>query len=775
MEKARKLRELLASRVVFLDGATGTELIRRGLPPGASPELWASEHTDVLEQLYKDYADSGSDIVLTNTFGANRVKLRERGLVRRINERMVKTALDAIGERVIVAASVGPTGLLMYPQGPLVMSEAYDVFREHAEALLTAGIEVFFLQTFSDPRELKAAFLAVKDIAPDSFVSMQMTFGQDGLTLSGTTPSALALLAEHLGPDAVGMNCSLGPEGLLPVFQELARFSTRYLVAEPNAGLPVNDAYGLGPSEFASWAEDFVWTGANIIGGCCGTGPDHVREYVQLIGRRPPEKREPISLVALSSLDRVVPIGGRVLAVGESINPTGKPRMREALKNGDFDLVLSLARAQDKADILDVNLGLEKLLPDGFVHELFSRLTDGPPLSCDLSSPELLEQAFSEMGGIGLLNSLTATYDDISAKIGILKRHGGFAVLLPIDEDGLGETPEDRLMKIRRGLEILEEHGFPAERVIADPVVKPVATGASPRVTVETLIGLKSMGLITIAGVSNISHGLPGRSGINSAMLCALVEAGLDLAIIDVNDPATMGVLTGAQVLLGRIEPAESPATELGAVPQEPAVELTRAIFLGDRHTALTETKNLKPEEIIDKCLSPALERVGESYEQKRLFLPQLVRAAETAQAVMETIKPHLARGGKVGHRGTIVIATVRGDVHDIGKNLVALFLRNAGFNVIDLGRDVPAEKIVQEAERNRAEIIALSALMSTTAPRMEEVIKLAREKGLAVRVMVGGAVVTRDFAEKIGADAYGPDAYSAVKLGEGLLNRLRK
>lgn len=779
MEKARELRELLARRVVFLDGATGTELMRRGLPPGASPELWASEHPEVVAQICVDYADSGSDIVLTNTFGANRIKLGSADLVEKINGEMARIALGAVGHRVVVGASLGPTGLLMYPQGPLRMADAYSVFREQAEALVGSGIEVFFLQTFSDPRELKSAFLAVRDVAPDSFVSLQMTFDSSGLTLSGTGPAALALLAEHLGPDAVGVNCSLGPEGIFPLFQEIARFSTRFLVVEPNAGLPVKGIYGLSPPEFASWAEDFAWAGANIIGGCCGTGPEHIRQCVRLVGQRPPEKREPEPLLALSSLDRVVPIGKRTLAVGESINPTGRPDLKKALKEGNVDQVLSLARAQEKSDIIDVNLGLERILPQGFVSELFSRLTDGPPLSCDLSSHELIQQAFYELGGIGLLNSLTATEKDISSKIGILKRHGGFAVLLPLDEKGLGETPEERVRKIKRGLDILMEHGFPVNRVIADPVVKPIATGASPIITLETLRELKSMGLLTIAGVSNVSYGLPGRPGLNASMLSALVESGIDLAIIDVMNPTTMEVLMGAQVLFGRIEPAESNAPEPEPTPSDPAAELTQAIFLGDRRDALEKAENLleagtPPEEIIDRCLGPALERVGQSYEQKKIFLPHLVRAAEAAQAVTDALRPYLAQGERTRYRATVVIATVRGDVHDIGKNLVALFLRNAGFNVIDLGKDVPAERIIQEAERSGAEIIALSALMSTTAPRMEEVIKMVKEKGLAVGVMVGGAVVTKDFAEEIGADGYGPDAYSAVKLAEKLAKKHR-
>jgi 5-methyltetrahydrofolate--homocysteine methyltransferase len=780
MEKARALRELLSRRIVFLDGATGTELMKRGLPPGVSPELWACEHPGVIAQLHREYAESGSDIVLTNTFGANRVKLRYPDLVEKVNGLMAITALEAVDDRVFVAGSIGPTGLLMYPQGSLRVSEAYSVFREQAEALVGAGIEIFFLETFSDPRELKAAFLAVRDVAPEAFVSIQMTFGESGLTLSGTGPAALALLAEHLGPDAVGMNCSLGPEGLFPIFQELARFSKRFLVVEPNAGLPAEGAYTLDPERFASWAEDFAWAGANIIGGCCGTGPEHVREFVRLVGRRPPQPRETEPFLGFSSLDRVVPVGKRALAVGESINPTGKPRLKRAIAEMDTDYIVSVAKAQERADLLDVNLGLERLLPEGIVPELFSRLTDGPPLSCDLSSPELIQQAFAEMGGIGLLNSLTAKEDDIASKVGILKKHGGFAVLLPIDEDGLGETSEERVAKIKRGMDILREHGFPPERVIADPVVKPLATG-EPSVTIETLRKLKSLGLLTVAGVSNISHGLPARAGLTASFLSALLEAGLDLAIIDVTNPTVMEVFRGAQVLAGRIEPAEILAPEPEPPePGNPEEELRRAIFVGDKHLALKVAESLlesgaSPDDIIKRCLGPAMDRVGESYERKRIFLPHLVRAAEAAQALTEALRPRLGERPAEPNKGTVVIATVRGDVHDIGKNLVALFLRNSGFRVIDLGKDVPSDRIVEEAERVEADIIALSALMSTTAPRMEEVIRLVREKGLSAKVIVGGAVVNQEFAKRIGADGYGPDAYSAVRLAEGLLGRSDK
>ncbi|MEO0181634.1 MAG: homocysteine S-methyltransferase family protein [candidate division WOR-3 bacterium] len=773
MEKANRLRDLLAQRVVFLDGATGTELMKRGLPPGVSPELWASEHPDAMRAIHRAYLEAGADVILTNTFGANRAKLGGHELVQKINGLMVQLALSETGDKAIVAASIGPTGLLIYPEGPLRFSEAYEIYREQAEALFKAGIDVFFLETFMDIRELRAAAIAVRDVCPHGFISVQMTFDQGGLSLTGTSPAALALLAEQLAVDAVGVNCSLGPEGVLPIVQEIARYTGKFIVAEPNAGLPVNGRYPMGPEEFSGWAEDLAWAGANIIGGCCGTTPEHIREFVRLIGHRPPQKREISCICALTSLDRVAVLGKGTLAVGESLNPTGRPSLQKAIREGDADPVISLARAQERADAIDVNLGLERMIPEGFVREVFSRLSSGPPVLVDLSEPDLIREAFENLAGISVLNSLTATERDISEKIGIPLRYGGFAVLLPIDEEGLGETTPERIAKIRRGIRILEEHNFPVWRVIADPAVRPVGTGSDPTITLKTLEELKRIGLLTIAGVSNISHGLPARQGVNSAMLSALVQRGLDLAIIDVCSPVVMETLAGARVLFQGWETAETFHEHL-KVSGDPADELFSGILAGDKRLVRERAQELlkmgvDAKDIIKRCLSPAMERIGQLYEQKKAFLPHLVRSAEAAEALMAELESHI-RASETETRGTVVIATVRGDVHDIGKNLVALFLRNSGFRVIDLGRDVPAERIVQSAIDEKADIIALSALMSTTAPRMEEVIKLVKDRVIPVKVMVGGAVVTEDFARAIGADGYGKDAYEAVRVAQSLV-----
>ncbi|MBD3277376.1 MAG: hypothetical protein GF388_03665, partial [Candidatus Aegiribacteria sp.] len=515
MAQAQELKELLEQRIVFLDGAIGTELMKRGMPSGISTEEWAHRNPGILESVHSDYVSAGADLILTCTFGGTEPKLGSGERVAELNASLAKTALRASGGGVLVGASMGPTGELLHPSGPTTWSDAYDFFRAQAKILRDCGIDIFFLETFSDPRELKAAVLAVRDSCPEAFISAQMTFSSSGLTLSGTQPMALAVLVDQIPADAVGVNCGTGPEELLPVVQEICRFSNKPVAAEPNAGLPVDGEWSMTSKKFAEWQEDIAWSGVSLLGGCCGSGPEHVREYVSLVGRRPAEKRDIQQISLLTSVDRTAILGGGFLLAGESINPTGKKRLKESIESGDVLSLVSLARAQGRADLIDVNLGLEKLLPSGFVSEVFSRLSIGPPLSVDLSRPDNIRDAFRETGGIALLNSLTASEDFIAQRVSTLLRHGGYAVLLPIDEEGVGETPNERMKKLQRGLDILGQHGFPSERVIADPLVKPLGTGGDTGVIIETLRLFKKRGLLTIAGISNVSHGLPKRSGLN--------------------------------------------------------------------------------------------------------------------------------------------------------------------------------------------------------------------------------------------------------------------
>ena len=777
MTQARKLLDLLQKRLVFLDGGTGTELLRRGMPSGVPTAEWAASNTEILRAVHSDFAEAGADVVLTCTFGAAIVNLKTTDSVKDINHRLADTAINAVGDKAIVAASIGPTGRLIHPSGTMTWKEAYHLFCVQARALADAGIEVFFLETFSDPRELKAAVLAIRDNAPDSFISAQMTFDSGSLSLSGTSPTALTVLANQLPVDAVGANCGTGPAELLPIIQEMVRFSSKWVTVEPNAGLPVDGVYEITPERFAMWLEQFARGGAAIIGGCCGTSPAYVREYVSLLkGRSVVESHiEPLQL--LSSVDRIVTIGDRMLTVGESINPTGKKNLQNSLSKGDFFSVISLARAQGRADIIDVNLGLEKLLPEGFVHEIFSRLSIGLPLSVDLSDPGNIETAFSEMGGIGILNSLIATKQYIGARVNTLLRHGGYTVLLPIDEDGPGKTAEERLNKLEKGIAILGSHGFPESRIIADPMVKPIGTGADSSLILDTLRLFRRRGLLTIAGISNISYGLPDRSSLNAALLASLGSSGLDMAIVDVLDRKVLEMHRNTQILLGNIEPVERRLPELdpqGISPDFMGI-LIKNIIIGDRRGTEETGRELlesgrTAREILEEGLSPAMEKVGDLYNRKKLFLPHLIASAGASNVLTKLLRPYLEKDKVPQCKGKVVLASVRGDIHDIGKNLVGLFLRNAGFEVLDLGKDVHADEIVSKAVETSADIIALSALMSTTAPEMEKVISLVKSRGVSIRVMVGGAVLTEDYADSIGADGYASNAYGAVQTASSLM-----
>lgn len=777
MDQAGKLRELLQNRVAFLDGAMGTMLMNRGMPAGVSVERWAAAHPDILMSIHQSFLEAGSDIILACTFGGSRFNLGDD--CAGINTLLAETALKAAAGNRIAAASIGPSGKLIYPVGDASWTEVYNSFSVQAEALTAAGIDVFFLETFTDPRQLKAAVLACRDACPDGFISAHLTFTDHGRTGSGTSPTALAVLCEQLAVDAVGANCSTGPEGLLPVINQLCRSSSRHVTVEPNAGLPDSRGrYLMSPEQFAGATEEMAWAGASILGGCCGTTPEHIKALRTAVGVRTPEKRIVEPVAAFSSVDTLVPIGGAMLKVGESVNPTGRKGLKRAIRNGDHQFVISRARAQEDADLLDINMGLERLVPAGMVHRVAAGLCTGAPLSIDLSSPENVETAFQELGGIGLLNSMLSTRQSIEERAPVLLRHGGYAVLLPIDENGLPDSPADRLKILNRGLAILKESGFPSHRVFADPIVKAVATGADPRITVDTLKLFKKSGLRSIAGVSNISHGLPHRAGLNAAFLSILAAEGLDAGIVNVNDPLTAPLTAGAGVLSGRIDPRDIPIPPAEDMDEEENgfTSLRKALVTGDCSASEKTGSALLQEgtgarEIITECLAPAMDRLGNLYSARKIFLPHLIAGAEAARALMDVLEPALTTEGEAS-RGTIVLATVRGDIHDIGKNLVSLFLSNAGFNVIDLGKDIPSEKIVEAAEKHSADAVALSALMSTTASRMEEVISLLREKGLNIPVMVGGAVITGEFAREIGAH-YGGDAYTAVETAGKLIEIL--
>lgn len=774
MGAAKSLLNLLSRRVVFLDGAMGTMLMKHGMPAGACPERWASENLKELAGIHGSYVDAGSDVVLSCTFGGNTFRLGEPP--ERLNSVLAQCLLEAVDGRAIPAASIGPTGILMHPLGGLRWSDAYDGFHRQAKALAVAGLEVFFLETFSDPRELKAAVLAVRDACPHGFISAQMSFGEDGFSLTGTSAEALTAFVHQLPADAAGANCSVGPDSLISVAIAMRANTTKPVSIEPNAGMP--DASGrhcMSPEAFASRCDDLVWSGASMIGGCCGTGPEHIRALRSLVGERKCTEVTGTPPRLLTSMTGVVRLGEELVLVGESINPTGRKALREAIRSGDTRFVLSAAASQPAASVLDINLGLERMIPDGFVSDLFAGLSNGPPLSVDLSDPWNIEQAFRELGGTAILNSLTCDPDYMEKRVGTLLRHGGYAVLLPMGPDGIPDSPVERIRLIERGIGFLSALGLPESRVIVDPVVKSLASGSDPSLTLETLSLMKRRHWLTIAGVSNVSHGLPGRRAVNMAFLSRLAEGGLDLAIADAAMPETLLAVRGGQVIGGRAPAVDD--IELPEDPSAPAGSLEEAILRGDAGETALRTKGLltagsDPSELVGEHLQKAMTRLGRLYEQKKAFLPHLIAAAEAARALTEIARPLLKHEGK-DSPGRVVLATVQGDIHDIGKNLVALFLESAGYEVLDLGTDVPAARIVAAAKEPGIVAVALSALMSSTASRMEEVVALLGESGMDTPVIIGGAVVTRDFAERIGA-LYSREAFGVAKALEQARKRER-
>lgn len=791
MIKRDELKNILSKKVLFLDGAVGTELIIRGFGEFSQEILLLRNQKAILE-IQKEYVKAGCDILLTVTLGANPLKLKTIGLEERmeeINERAVGIARNAATPNVLVAGNLGPTGELFPPSGTLSFTKVYDCFSEEVKVFKKKGVDLFILETFSDIRELKAACFAVRDNAPDSFIIANLTFDKDGRTLIGTDPTGFALAFEDLDVDALGINCSLGPEEILPIFQELSRMTTKFLSVKPNAGLPeiINEKtiYRMEPREFVKYGEDFLELGANLIGGCCGTGTEHIRMLVKRLGGRKPRKRKNEPLIGISSLTKnviFVPNTSPVV-IGERINPTGKKRMTEEIEKGATAAIRNEAKKQAEAGalILDLNLGMESGIREDWVKNLVTKLLSSPglPLSLDLRSENLIEAVLQEYGGRPLFNSITIK--DMESKVKLLIRYGGMAVFLPIDETGISKTAEKRAELAKGAINHLSEMGFNKNRILFDPIVMSLATGNDPRITLETLKSYKKFGLLTILGLSNISHGLPHRPSINKYFLNLCVDIGLNAVIMNPLEKETVTDLDLSPVFSGKKNIMEflketKVAKKEKIMPGKEKKEdnLLTTLIGGDKEKTLSLIKGLLKkmsyEKVIEDVLRPALDQVGKMYEKREIFLPQLIMAAEAAQTAFGFIEKKFEKKKK--GEGKVIIATVRGDIHDIGKNIVAMMLKNAGFDVSDLGKDVPSKDIVKIAKENNADVIALSALMTTTALKMKEVIELTRKKKATTKVIIGGACITKKFADDIGADAYAKDASEAVKEVRRLMGK---
>lgn len=779
------IKELLERDYVVLDGGFGTELQKRGMEPGETSEIMNFKREEDVRAVLRSYIEAGSDIISANTFGANRYKLKNEG---HTTEETVNKALDiareaAKGTDTIVALDIGPIGVLLEPAGTMTFEEAYDIFAEIVKAGRDKA-DLIVIETMTDLYEIKAAVLAAKENS-DLPVFSYMTFEKNGRTFTGVSPSAMALTLSGLGVDAIGVNCSLAPDELYEITEEISRFTNLPLVIKANAGLPdpVTGAYSVGPEEFARQYKRFSALGVKIFGGCCGTSPDYIRAVIGMLKENPPIKREFKEISpSVSSYSRTVTIDCPKI-IGERINPTGKKLFKEALRNNDINYILNQALEQINAgaDILDVNVGLpeidEKEMMIGVVKALQS-ITD-LPLQIDSTKPEVIEAALRVYNGKAIVNSVNGEQESLDAILPVVKKYGASVVGLTLDSRGIPPTAEERYEIAVKILKEAEKYGIPKNDVYIDCLTLTASTEqkAVPETLKAVALVKERLGVKTVLGVSNISFGLPCREVINSTFLSAALYAGLDLPIINPNIAAMSGAVFAFRLLSGADENSKDFIARFGnTVQNAPApkaeVTLSYAIEKGLKEDAAILTREkLKctdAMDIINLELIPALDRAGADFEKGKIFLPQLILSANAAQACFAVIKEKMSGGEQIS-KGKIVIATVKGDIHDIGKNIVKTLLENYGYTVIDLGKDVPPEKVVAAAKEHDVRLVGLSALMTTTLGAMEDTIKLIRDNSLDCKIVVGGAVLTKDYAENIGADFYAKDAKETVDIAKSI------
>ena len=779
--------DFLYNGIVILDGAMGTVLQQRGLPPGGMPELLNFTDPGLLRAIYREYIEAGSQVICANTFGANALKLKRTGrTVDEVVSAAVAIAKDAAaGTDVKVTLDMGPLGELLEPMGTLTFERAYDLFREAAIAGEKAGADLVSIETMTDLYETKAALLAVKENT-NLPVFVTMSFDESGRTFTGCTIPSMARTLEGLGADAIGLNCSLGPDLLAPMLKELCENTRLPVIAKPNAGLPdpATGLYGMGPEEFVQALLPCLEYGVTIFGGCCGTSPEYIRVLSQALKGKAPASRtyQPVGFVCTPTAPCRLD-GVRV--IGERVNPTGKKRFQQALLEGDLDYILDVAvqQADAGADILDVNVGFPGVDEVSMLPQVVKKIQSAVslPLQLDSSNPDALEAGLRVYNGKAAVNSVNGEPEVLERILPIVKKYGASVVGLTMDKEGIPQTAEGRAAIARRILDAALEHGIPAEDVWIDCLTLTVS--AQQEQAQETLKAVRAvredLGLQTVLGVSNISFGLPNRPLITQNFLIQAMAAGLTLPIINPNQREMMDAVAAFRVLSGEDRECRAYVDRFaGAAQAAPApaagaggtITLEDAIVRGLKAEAGKLAREALEREdelaLVEKRLIPALDRVGTDYEQGRAFLPQLLSAAGAAQAVFEVIKASVAeKGGTPVKKGRFAIATVKGDIHDIGKNIVRTVMENYGYEAIDLGRDVPPEVILETVKRENIPLVGLSALMTTTLPAMEETIRLLHTLPQPPVIWVGGAVVTPEYAQKMGADYYARDARASVEI----------
>ena len=811
MTKA-EFRKLLETRTVFIDGATGTELQKRGMKAGVCPEKWIIDNPWAIQEIQKAYYEAGSDIVLAPTFTGTRIKLDEYGLADdlvEINRKLVRLSKEIAPEGKLVAADISMTGKQLYPLGDLMFEDLVDCYKEQVAAILSEGVDLFVVETMMSLQECRAAVLAIKESC-DLPIIVSLTYNPDGKTLYGTSPETAIIVLQSMGVDCVGMNCSTGPDAMLELVQQMKRVATVPIMVKPNAGLPELEdgktVYKMTPEEFADASEKLYEAGATLFGGCCGSTPEHIRELVNRLKDKPAHEiiDKPLRVVTSERKNTWIDLDGPFMVIGERINPTGKKKFQETLKQGSLSMVVDFAREQEErgANILDVNMGMngidEKQMMLDSIYEVTSAVD--LPLCLDTSHVDVMEAALRIYPGRALINSISAEEEKMEPMLKLAKKYGAMFITLPLSGAGLPKDIDEKKQHINTVLNKAVELGLKKEDAVVDVLVQTVgAEGTAGLQCFETIEYCKNeLHLPTVCGLSNISFGMPNRQFVNTTYLTIAVSKGLTMAIANPNQEMLMYCAAAADTLMnkaGALEKysalpvvetkaaATGSGTTTGTAPAgglsvsnacDGVGPIAECVIKGKKEQIVPEIQKaldsgMDPQVIIEEHLIKGINVVGELYDKKKYFLPQLIAGANAMELGMKHIEPLLASADGEA-KATIVIATVEGDIHDIGKNLVALMLKNYGFNVIDLGKDVPAETIIDKAVEVNADIIGLSALMTTTMMRMDDVVKLAKEKGCKAQIIIGGACINESFKDEINADGYSADAAEAVKLVQRLL-----
>lgn len=842
-EKRTMTREefitLSKDHILYLDGATGSNLVKAGMPSGVCPEQWILEHQDVMLQLQKDYVQAGTNILYAPTFTANRVKLAEYHLEKNMTSMIrdlvaisKKAAESTPGHPVYVAGDLTMTGEQLKPMGKMELETLIDIYKEQILCLVDAGADLLVVETMMSLAETRAALIAAKEVC-DLPVIATLTFEADGRTLFGTDAKTAAIVLESLGAGAIGANCSTGPAQMESIISEMVSHTRIPVIAKPNAGLPFLDengttCYNMEAEEFAEEMEVLVNAGATILGGCCGTTPEFIRQIHERFGTdaKVAASRRPDGIRYLTS-ERITHSFGLddgFFVVGERINPTGKKALQAQLREGSFEKVIQFAEEQEAcgAKVLDINMGMSGIDEKASMLRALEEVSGvtNLPLSLDSSYVEVLEAALRNYPGRALVNSVSLETEKFEKLLPIVAKYGAMFILLPLSDAGLPKDIEEKKEIIHKIYDRALSLGMCKEDIVVDGLVATV--GANPKAALETLETIrycKENGFATICGLSNISFAMPERSFVNTAFLTLAIQAGLTMAIANPSQELLMSCALAADLLLNKEEAAlryieyaggvrerreekeaelakklallenqettaktgtagnaaKETTTDNGPQINEMQDKLKTAVLKGNRNGIVKITKEAlesgeKPAELLNQVLLPAINQVGEFFDQGKYFLPQLIASAEAMKNSIEVLEPLLQTGGTGEEMPVVVIATVEGDIHDIGKNLVALMLKNHGFHVIDLGKDVPQAKILESAKEHHAEFIALSALMTTTMQRMREIVAAAKEEGITAKIIIGGAVITQEYADEIGADGYSKDAADAVKLAKSLM-----